>query len=279
MLIPCRGRKGTDVYAAGMEAGADDKAKLVRFVRPGIIADLGCGAGTLLALLRKAYPKSTLMGTDLSDEMVRRCRERLPGLEIRKHDITTRLFDEKTLDSVLLCSVLHEVFSYTQYDLAPVRQTIRLAAEALKPGGRFILRDGLKPAREDNVTMTFLRPEVKEKFARFAWEFGPGPVTWEEHAGKVRLSRRDAMEFLSKYIYDANWKYEVMEVLGVFPLKGWVEAVERVGLRVLHHESYLIPWLRATHYEKDVRLEVRRGPRLVPTDYPHSTMVLVAEKP
>jgi SAM-dependent methyltransferase len=279
MLIPYRGRKGTDVYAAGMEAGAADKAKLLRFVRPGVIADLGCGAGAVLELLRKQFPKSHIMGADTSEEMVRRCRDRFPGLEVRRHDITARLFDDKTVDTVILCSVLHEVYSYSQYDLAPVRQALRVSAEALKPGGRLIFRDGLRPAREDNVYMSFLSPAVKEKFLRFAWEFGPGPVTWEERDGNVRLSRRDAMEFLSKYIYDANWKYEVMEVFGVFSLKGWVEVVERFGLRVIHRESYLIDWLRVNRYEKDVRLEVRRGQRFVPTDYPHSTMILVAEKP
>ena len=279
MLIPYRGHKGTDVYAAGMEASAYDKAKLLRFVRAGVIAELGCGSGAMLELLRQKFPNSHVMGADLSEEMVRRCRERFPGMEIRRHDITVRLFDEKTVDTVILCSVLHEVYSYNDYDLDPVRQVLRFSAEALHPGGRLIVRDGLKPSREDNVYMTFLNPSVKEKFLRFTREFGPGPVTWNWLGERAHLTRRDAMEFLSKYIYDANWKYEVMEVFGVFPLEGWVGAVERTGLRVIHRESYLIDWLRVNHYEKDVRLEVRRGQRFVRTDYPHSTMILVAEKP
>ncbi len=278
MLIPCRGRKGTDLYSSGMEASAPDKARLLRFVRPGVIAELGCGSGTMLGLLRHKFPGSHVMGADFSEEMVRRCRERFPGMEVRRHDITVRLLDEKTVDTVLLCSVLHEVYSYNDYDLSPVRQVLRFSAEALKPGGRLILRDGLKPAREDNVYMSFLNPAVKEKFLRFAKEFGPGPITWNWLDDKVHLSRRNAMEFLSKYFYDANWKYEVMEVFGIFSLKGWVEAVERVGLRVLHRESYLIDWLRVNRCGKDVKLEVRRGHRFVPTDYPHSTMVLAAEK-
>jgi len=279
MLIPYRGHKGTDVYAAGMEASAYDKAKLLRFVRAGVIAELGCGSGAMLELLRQKFPNSHVMGADLSEEMVRRCRERFPGMEIRRHDITVRLFDEKTVDTVILCSVLHEVYSYNDYDLSAVMQVLRFSAEALQPGGRLILRDGLKPSREDSVYMTFLDPGVKEKFARFAREFGPGPIAWKEVEGKVRVTRRDAMEFLSKYIYDANWKYEVAEVFGVLTLQGWVDAVERFGLRMVHCESYLLDWLRVNHYEKDVRLEVRRGPRFVATDYPHSTMVVVAEKP
>ncbi len=278
MLLPCRGRRALDLYTAGMEATAADKAKLLRFVRPGVVADLGCGTGAMLELIRRKYPASHLMGADLSEEMVRRSRERLPGMEIRRHDVTIRLFDEKTTDTVILSSVLHEVFSYSGYDLVPVRQVLRFSAEALYPGGRLILRDGLRPAREDTVLLSFLNPEARRKFMRFAAEFGPGPVAWKGVDDRVQLARRDAMEFLSKYIYDAGWKYEVMEVSGVFSLRGWVEEVERLGLRVVHRESYLLDWLRVNYYEKDVRLEVRRGSRTLPTDYPHSTMVLVAEK-
>src|SRR4029079_2166211 len=41
--LPDRGDRGYEVYAAGMEASAADKAKLLPYVRPGVIADLGCG--------------------------------------------------------------------------------------------------------------------------------------------------------------------------------------------------------------------------------------------
>ena len=42
--------------------------------------------------------------------------------------------------------------------------------------------------------------------------------------------------------------------------------------------SYLIDWLRVTHWEKDVRIEVKTPKGYRPTDYPHSTMILVGEK-
>ena len=46
------------MYAAGMEASATDKAKLLKFVRPGVIADLGCGTGTVMELLRRKFRKT-----------------------------------------------------------------------------------------------------------------------------------------------------------------------------------------------------------------------------
>ncbi len=277
-MLPVRGRRGYEVYAEGMEASAADKAKLLKFVRPGLVADLGCGTGTVLELLRRKYRTSSFVGIDLSPEMVERCRKRFPGVEIRHHDITVRLFDEASMDTLVLCSIMHEVFSYKGYDYSAVRQTLRHCAEALKPGGRLILRDGIKPAREDAVYLTFLREEVYDKFIKFSFEFGSSEIVWRLVDNRIQVARRDAMEFLTKYIYDVNWKYEVKEQFGVFTLTGWAEEFRKAGLKVIHKESYLIPWLRVTHWEKDVKLEMKTSRGYRPTDYPHSTMIMVGEK-
>lgn len=277
-MLPARGRRGWKVYAAGMEASAPDKSKLLKWVKPGVIADLGCGPGTLLALLKRKFPRGHLMGVDLSDEMVAFCRRRFPGIEIRQHDIKVRLFDEESVDTILLCSVLHEVFSYNGYDVRVVRQTLVHCVEALRRGGRLILRDGVKPEKEDSVYLTFLNDATRLKFFRFATEFGSSEVVWREVDGRIHVARRDAMEFLTKYIYDVNWVHEVKEHFGVLPLQGWVEEIKRMGLKPLFYDSYLLPWLRQTHWQRDVRMEVKIDERYQPTDYPHSTMILVGQK-
>ena len=277
-MLPDRGERGYEVYAEGMEASAADKAKLLQFVRPGFIADLGCGTGTVLELLRRKYPTSQFVGVDLSPEMVERCRKRFPGAEIRRHDIRLPLFDEGSIDTIVLCSIMHEVFSYSGYDYSAVRQTLRRCAEAVKPGGRVIIRDGLKPAREDVVYLTFLNGKGYETFVRFSLDFGSSEIVWQLRDNRVMVSRKDAMEFLTKYIYEVNWKYEVKEQFGVFTLDAWSEEFRKVGLKVVHQESYLIDWLRVTHWEKDVRMEVQKDGKYEPTDYPHSTMIIVGEK-
>jgi len=276
-MLPIRGRRGYEVYAKGMEASAADKAKLLAFVRPGVVADLGCGTGTVLELLRRKYRKSQFVGVDLSPEMIDRCRKRFPGVEIRQHDITLPLFDDGSIDTIVLCSIMHEVFSYNGLDYSAVRHALRRCAEALRPGGRLILRDGLKPAREDVVYLSFRNEKAYDTFVKFSLEF-VNPIHWQLRDSRIMLSRKDAMEFLTKYIYEVNWKYEVQEQFGVFTLAGWVEEFRKAGLKVVHKESYLIPWLRVTHWEKDVRIEVKTAKGYRPTDYPHSTMILVGEK-
>jgi SAM-dependent methyltransferase len=277
-MLPVRGARGYEVYAAGMEASAADKAKLLRYVRPGVIADLGCGTGTVLELLRRRSPDSEFIGVDCSPEMIRRCRKRFPGLRFLRKDITGPLFKPASVDTIVLCSIMHEVFSYKGYDYSAVRRTLAHCAAALKPGGRLILRDGVKPARQDAVYLTFLRPAAWDKFLRFSKEFGSSEIVWRMKDGRVQVARRDAMEFLTKYIYDVNWRFEVKEQFGVFTLDDWKIELGKAGLRVLHSESYLIEWLRKTHWEKDVVIEAKEGRSYGPTDYPDSTMLIAAGK-
>src|SRR5258708_1880509 len=118
-MLPIRGARGYAVYAAGMEASAADKAKLLRFVRSGVIADLGCGTGTVLELLRRKSPRSRLIGVDCSPEMIRRCRKRFPGVEFRREDITGPLFEPESGDTIVPCSIMHEVVSYKGYTYSP----------------------------------------------------------------------------------------------------------------------------------------------------------------
>jgi len=277
-MLPVRGARGYEVYAAGMEASAADKAKLLRYVRPGVIADLGCGTGTVLELLRRRTPESEFIGVDCSPEMIWRCRKRFPGLHFIRKDISGPLFKSGSIDTIVLCSIMHEVFSYKGYDYSAVRRTLAHCAAALKPGGRLIIRDGVKPARQDAVSLTFLRPTAWAKFLKFSKEFGSSEIVWRMKDGRVQVARRDAMEFLTKYLYDVNWRFEVKEQFGVFTLDDWAVELKKAGLRVLHRESYLLEWLRKTHWEKDVVMEVKTARGYEPTDYPDSTMLLVAGK-
>jgi len=277
-MLPIRGVRGYAVYAAGMEASAVDKAKLLRFVRSGVIADLGCGTGTVLELLRRKSPRSRLIGVDSSPEMIRRCRKRFRGVEFRREDITGPLFEPGSIDTIVLCSIMHEVFSYKGYDYSAVRRTLNHCAAALRRGGRLLIRDGVKPARQDAVYLTFLNSPAYDKFVRFSREFGSSEIVWRMKDGRIQVARRDAMEFLTKYIYDVNWKYEVKEQFGVFTLTDWGLELRKAGLRVLHRESYLIPWLLKTHWSKDVTMEAKSARGYRPTEYPHSTMLIAAGK-
>ncbi len=275
-----RGDIGFAVYAAGMDASQKEKARILPYVRPGVIYEMGCGNGAVLELLAMAFPESDITGVDLSDTMLSMARERgyASPVQFLQADITELGLEEESIDTILFCSVLHEVYSYKGYSKEILRDTLENAYRALKPGGRLVIRDGVKPL-DCEVLMGFKNRGVEEKFYRFAREFGPYEVQYEIEGEMVRLSRPDAMEFLSKYIYDTNWVVEVREQFGIYTLSEHEEQLCSIGFRIVNAESYLIEWLRVTHYEKDVGLFTRINGELVPQEFPHSTMLLVAEKP
>ncbi|CAM5518063.1 trans-aconitate 2-methyltransferase [Streptomyces abikoensis] len=54
---------------------------------PARITDLGCGPGTVTALLAERWPAARITGLDHSEEMLREARERLPGAEFLHADL------------------------------------------------------------------------------------------------------------------------------------------------------------------------------------------------
>ena len=78
-------------------------------------------------------------------------------------------------DTVIFCSLLHEIYSYVEHDghkfqLEPVRDLLIAAFEALAPGGRIIIRDGVKPPAGTRL-IEFIDPDGPEFLRRFQEEF------------------------------------------------------------------------------------------------------------
>jgi len=275
-----RGYQGFQVYAQGMSGSMKEKAKILPYVREGNIVELGSGNGVVLELLAARFPGSNIVGVDISDTMLKMASERKYKSKVKfvKGDITEIEFKENSLDTIVFCSILHEVYSYNGYDRNILNETLMKAYKALRPGGRLIIRDGVKP-KNDLVYLAFKNKETEEKFYRFAKDFGPYEIPFSQEKSTVRLRREDAMEFLSKYIYDVNWNIEVKEQFGIYTSDEYKKQLQRLGFNIIHAESYLIEWLKKTHYEKDVEIFKKINSELIRQEYPDSTMILVAEKP
>ena len=276
-----RGKKGFEVYTKGMEKSAIEKVKIIPFVKEGNILEVGCGCGTVLELLSKSNPKSKIYGTDISDTMLQQSKEREytnNNVSIQKADAREQIFKEKSLDTIIFCSVLHEIYSYSSYNIKSIEDTIEKAYKMLKPNGRLIIRGGVKP-EEKTIYMKFKKEDVEKKFYKFAKEFGPYEIKYEKENGLIKLKKHDAMEFLSKYLYDQNWDIEVKEKFGFLTKEDYLAMVGRKGFKIIKSGSYLIDFLRETYYEKDVELfEVDKNYFLTKTNYPDSTIIIIAEK-
>jgi SAM-dependent methyltransferase len=94
------------------------------------VVELGCGNGTRET--RELAARTRLTGVDLSEEQLRRARERVPDAEFVRGDLTTVQFDEGSLDAVAAFYVLNHV----PRELLPA--LFASVHRWLKPGGHFI---------------------------------------------------------------------------------------------------------------------------------------------
>jgi 2-polyprenyl-3-methyl-5-hydroxy-6-metoxy-1,4-benzoquinol methylase len=122
---------------------------LVDRLREGIeVADVGCGSGHALNVMANAFPASRFVGYDLSEEGIARARSEADELGLR--NATFEVKDLATLDEpgrydlITAFDVIH--------DQAQPAAVLRAIAEALAPGGIFLMVDfAASSALEENV--------------------------------------------------------------------------------------------------------------------------------
>jgi SAM-dependent methyltransferase len=228
-------------YLASMNAARTDKERMLDFVvGPGasaterrVIVEVGPGGGVVLDLLEARFPDASIVGVD-------RSREAIAALETRARsgDHRWRLVHGAAenlpellpgpVDAIVFCSVLHEVYSYGEprFALASVEHVIRAAFAALRPGGRIVIRDGVRPA-DGTRRIRFIAPDARPTFDLYVAQFEGRPITYRElGGGRVELSAPDAMEFLYTYTWGpASFPYEVRELYGLLTYDAYVAAV------------------------------------------------------
>lgn len=222
-------------YLVHMNSARNDKARMLDHVRSGRIVEVGPGGGVVLDLLAERFPDAEVIGLDVSRMVVEALRARQQR-EGRRWTIIesdafrlSDLLGAASVDTVIFCSLLHEIYSYLEYPsdadgqrgrfrLESVRDLLRAAYRTLVPGGRIVIRDGVMPAAGVRM-LRFLVPDAREFFLQFANQFEARSVRWESiSADCVRLSAADAMEFLYKYTWGpASFPYEIREQYGVLP--------------------------------------------------------------
>lgn len=133
--------------AARAEAAAQD---LAPHLPAGVALEIGVGTGIVADALRSHAPRfDRLAGIDISEQMLARASQRLPGRVLRG---TARQlpFGDGTFDAVIGVHVLHLV-----PDLAA---TVAEAARVLRPGGRLVVIHGPIEHGVDDDLVAATRP-------------------------------------------------------------------------------------------------------------------------
>jgi SAM-dependent methyltransferase len=274
-------------YLDTMNSARSDKARLCDYVTPGTILEVGPGGGVVLDLLSDRFAGSRVVGLDVSRAVVEALSSR-KSREARSWEVVEgdafelpKLFGEETLDSVVFCSILHEIYSYVPWDdgdgrgmgryrMGSVKAIVASAFRALKKGGRIVVRDGVMPP--DGVTvLELVDAEADKTFELYAREFEGRKITFERVGPRtVRMPSKDAHAFLFTYVWGpASFPYEIREQYGVETYDRYAEimraACDATGTGRAHAvplpmelRSYLQPGY-TQHLAGKVRLFERDG--------------------
>ncbi|MEZ4460139.1 MAG: methyltransferase [bacterium] len=230
-----------DTYLDHMNAARSDKERMLDYVVPGCIVEIGPGGGVVLDLLEMRFPDSDIVGVDVSKLVVESLRLRGEAEKCGWRVIEADAFDlpkhlpPNSVNTVILCSVLHEIYSYVEreidgvmrrFRLESVRDLLRACYATLAPGGRIVIRDGIMPV-DDARIIEFIDPDGPEFFRLFQDQFEGRPICGEWLDEKrVRLGAADAMEFLYCYTWGpSSFPYEVREQYGVLPYEDYLSTI------------------------------------------------------
>lgn len=118
---------------------ADEVAKACRGIGSPRVLDLGCGTGALAETILDEISGCTLVGVDLSANMVERAAERLGGrAEVVAGDAECLPFHDSSFDAAYCNDSFHH---YPDPELAAFQ-----AWRVLHPGGTFVVGDIWQPA-------------------------------------------------------------------------------------------------------------------------------------
>jgi ubiquinone/menaquinone biosynthesis C-methylase UbiE len=116
------------------------------------VLDVGCGTGELERLIHERHSRATLVGLDMTPQMLEVAREKFQGVA----EVTFSLgqaeslpFAPEDFDAVVSCNMLHHVQS--------VDGLLRECARVLRPRGRLVIVDWCRDAWHCRLAHYWLR--------------------------------------------------------------------------------------------------------------------------
>jgi len=132
----------------------------------GVLADVGCGPGYLVVDIAKSFVRLTIIGVDISGEMVQKAIDTVSGLGLgekvsfRCGDIQELPFEDKSMDFVVSTLSLHH--------WSEPKRAIEEVNRVLKPRGQFLIFDVRRDSRRlfywlIQFAQTFILPDTMKR--------------------------------------------------------------------------------------------------------------------
>jgi SAM-dependent methyltransferase len=313
------GLTATRDYRIYLEAFADSAARkfemVRRYIRPGRIVDVGCGAGDILELADRepALRESDLIGVEIARHLFEECVHkkaqgafRNPNVFFyRRNVLGGAVFPPRSVDTTLTFALTHEIWSYgDRWD--SLRRFIQAIYDHTVPGGIWINSDVCGPDGRDRHVVLRLdrtdgdnpplpRRDLRELQAAEVAEYVGGLSTRArldqfavdygfafgyEPAGdesSVSLSLADAMDYLARKDYTDNWLSETREQFCGLEFADWKGLLADVGFELdPASRSYRNDWIISNRVAPVASLTDPSG-RVV--DWPATHVHLIARRP
>jgi hypothetical protein len=254
------------------------------------IVDVGSGGGVLLDRLEKKFPDREIIGTDISTNVIDalNAKKKKEGhrWNVVVHNFVEGPFANKT-DTVIFSSILHEIYSYTEtprgrFEIDSVKTALKNAFASLTPGGRIIIRDGIKTDSDELVTIRFKSSDGMDFFENYRNDFkGLKDIPDEKKvvfADARSLTVTGDINFMREFMYTYTWgkqsyAHEVQEQFGYFTLKEYTDYLRGLGAKIIVARELLESGY-PLNLGKYLDLMDQNGNERV---YPASNCIIVAE--
>ena len=268
------------------------KYSIIDFVSGLKIVDVGSGGGVLLDRLEIKFPEKEVIGTDISQNVIDalNTKKKQEGhrWNVVVHNFVEGAFD-CPVDTVIFSSILHEIFSYTegengQFDPESVRIALKNAYNSLNPGGRIIIRDGIKTDSDEVCQIRFKSRDGLEFFDNYRNDF----KGLKDIPDEKKVLERDENElmvsgdinFLREFMYTYTWgkqsyAHEVQEQFGYFTISEYRAFWESLGAKIIEAREFLEAGYPDNLGKYIDFLDANGEERI----YPASNCIVVVEKP
>ena len=256
-----------------------------------VIVDVGSGGGVLLDRLESSLPGKQIIGTDISTNVIDtlNAKKKQEGHQwnVVIHNFVEGPFERKA-DSVIFSSILHEIYSYTEgkngrFDIENVNIALKNAFDSLNPGGRILIRDGIKTDSDEICKIHFKTPEGLDFFDNYCKDFeGLKDIPEEKRVldrNEKELTVTGNVNFLREFMFTYTWgkqsyAHEVQEQFGYYTLKDYVAYLESIGATIVEAKE-LLEGGYVRNLSKLIDFYDENGQERT---YPDSNCIIVAEK-
>jgi hypothetical protein len=269
------------------------------------------------ACLDDRFRESDFYGIEVSRHLYEICQQRKYNGEFanpfvffsQRNAVTGLVFEEASMNTIHTSSLTHEIESYGSR--TELLRFIKNRYDELAPGGVWINRDVVGPYDKAKEVLLWLNDldgnndreyksfndghslamhlESLSTYARFFWfarDFRKKEgyeVAYKEviidAIRYIKLSKQDATEFLSRKDYTDNWQSEMHETFCYWNFNEWKTHLQEVGFKI-HPDSKVVTnsWIVENRWKNKTALFSMQNEKLIPEDYPPTTMFLMAIK-